>query len=64
MADRRKGDWNGWVGVVLGEARRDLVGALAALSEGGPGGSDEPKAGGQPSGEPVDRMIDKILQGK
>ncbi len=57
-------DWNRRMNAVLAEARKDFVAALAALAEGGPGGSAGPKAAEQPAGEPVDRTIENILKGK
>ena len=58
-------DWNKWMGGVLAEARADLVGTLASLSEGGTEGGAGAKPGGQPAPpESVDQTIDKILKGK
>ena len=57
-------DWNKWMSGVLAEARADLVGTLATLSEGGTGNEAGTKNADQPSAESVDRTIDKILKGK
>jgi hypothetical protein len=57
-------DWNRRMNAVLAEARIDFVAALAALTEGGPGGSAGTKAAERPAGETVDRAIENILKGK
>ena len=62
--DHLHGNWNKWMAAVLSEARADLVGTLASLSESGTGAGAGAEPAGQPAPESVDRTIDKILKGK
>jgi len=64
MFDKMHGDWNQGMGAVLAEARADLVGTLASLSEGGTPQDAGTKKADPPAPESVEQTIDKILKGK
>ncbi len=64
MVDRSEEDLNRVMREMFAEAREDLEKALPGLAAGGVAEGAAPKAGAQPSGESVDRTIEKILRGK